>query len=88
MTLFHVRLLHTHVHICGHNCVALETQGDGRKHCASKQGQGGLRSGRTNYHNSVLNLRFNDSLQVKFEHAFKWMIKTLRLFGFISETLR
>ena len=38
MTLFQVRVLHTHVHICGYKCVALETRSYGRKHCASKQG--------------------------------------------------
>ncbi len=45
MTLYQMRVLHTYVLICGYNCVALETRGDGRKHLHPKQGQGGLRSG-------------------------------------------
>lgn len=41
MTLFQVRVLHTHVLICGYNCVAPETTDDGRKHCTLNKAREG-----------------------------------------------
>ena len=41
MTLFQVRVLNTHVLICGYNCVAPETRDDGRKHCTLNKAREG-----------------------------------------------